>query len=435
MSYAEDGVVKNKILKYATRVMRRVIGKRRKTYSSYVQSSLSLILIGFFLFAECGILNATTEIKNYDVSAKQVKQAIEQSTSYLVKANDRTGRFTYRVHLSSLYFSKQKYNILRHAGTMYALTQAWQQKPDENIKATLSRSVRFLIANCIAPIPDYEKMLGIWSLSEITYSDNPPQIKLGGAGLGLAALVSTEKILPGTISLDDLRKIGRFVLFMQNQDGSFITKYVPSKGGKDPLHVSQYYPGEAALGLLMLYQMDRSQQWLDAASKALAYIITTRRMTTSDQWSLIACARLLSLKKYPENILPRHKIIAYAQQVSMAILEEQILYSDQQQLIGCFNKEGRTTPTATRVEALFATLDILGHEDIMLKNLILSSIHSAVGFLLDAQVTEGKYAGGIPRTTGLSAVDRIFDQRAQEIRIDYVQHMLSALIRFEQLIY
>lgn len=146
----------------------------------------------------------------------------------------------------------------------------------------------------------------------------------------------------------------------------------------------------------MLYQMDPSQQWLDAAAKALAHIITTREITTSDQWSLIACARLLSLKKYPEKILPRHKIIAYAQQVSQSILEEQILYSDNEQLIGSFSNEGRTTPTATRVDALFAALDILGRKDVMLQNAILSAIYSAVGFLLNAQVTEGKYAGGIP---------------------------------------
>lgn len=395
--------------------------------------SLSMALVVLFcspLLAECVMQRVPSAEKDHVVFARTA-QAIKLSTTYLVKINEPDGRFTYKVHPSFLYSPKKKYNILRHAGTMYALAQAWQQQPDNDVRAALDRSARFLVSNCIAPIPDHENMLGVWSLPEITNSNKPLQIKLGGVGLGLAALISTEKIIPGTIPLTDLRKLGRFILYMQNKNGGFFTKYIPSKGGKDAQHVSQYYPGEAALGLLMLYQIDPSQQWLDAAVKALAHIITARKITTSDQWSLIACAKLLSLKNFSENILSRDKIIVYAQQVSQAILEEQILYSDLKQLIGSFSKEGRTTPTATRVEALFAALDILGRKDVMLQNAILSSIHSAVRFLLNAQITEGKYVGGIPRAVQLSVFDPILDHRAAEIRIDYVQHLLSALIRFE----
>ena len=404
---------------------------RRSLCNKSVLWLLFVSLLRFFLFTECAILNAATEGTKHAAPARQVLQAIDRATNYMVKANDRNGKFIYRVALSSLNFPQKKYNILRHAGAMYALAQAWKQTPVENVKNALSRSARFLIANCIAPIPGYENILGIWSLPQITYNDNPPQVKLGGAGLGLAVLVDTEEILPGTISIDNLRKIGRFLLFMQNSDGSFATRFLPAAGGKNSRHVSQYYPGEAALGLLMLYRMDRSRQWLNAAAKGLAYLIKNRAITTADQWSLIACAKLFSLgNDYPEKILPRRDVGAYARQVGLAILEEQILYNDQRQLTGCFNKQGRTAPTATRVEALFAILDIIGQNDVMLRNAILSSIHSAVRFLIDAQVSEGKYTGGIPRVIGLSAVRRSSSRRADEIRIDYVQHLLSALLYF-----
>ena len=113
---------------------------------------------------------------------------------------------------------------------MYALTEAWQRRPENDVRAVLDRSARFLVSISIAPIPGHNDMLGIWSLPEITYSGKPPQVKLGGVGLGLAALVSTEKILPGTIPLGDLRKLGHFILYMQNQDGSFFTKYIPYEG-------------------------------------------------------------------------------------------------------------------------------------------------------------------------------------------------------------
>lgn len=56
-----------------------------------------------------------------------------------------------------------------------------------------------------------------------------------------------------------------------------------------------------------------------------------------------------------------------------------------------------------------------------------------MNFLLIAQLTEGRYAGGIPRAVGRFGNDRKFNRRHREIRIDYVQHALSAMIQYAQL--
>ncbi len=391
------------------------------------------VFIGFLPGTGCTMLHAAQGPTKRVVTQEEIQCAIKRATTYLVRANDQNGRFTYKVDLLPAHHRfKPQYNIIRHAGAMYALAQAWHQVPDErdNVRAALRRSARFLIAHCMAPIPGHADMLGIWSLPAVTHRKGPAMVKLGGAGLGLAALISTEKIVPNTISRDDLHRIGRFLLFMQNSDGRFATRYIPSRRGKRLRPASLYYPGEAALGLLMLYQLDHSPQWLTAAAKGLRFLIKNRDIITSDPWSLIACAKLVSLSNYPEKILPRHEVIAYARNVSLAIIEEQILYGRKQQIIGGFNKQGRTTPTATRVEALFAILDIIGRDDAMLRNTIQSSIRSAIKFLLDAQITQGKYAGGIPRVTRRLPVRKKSEQRrAGEIRIDYVQHMLSALLK------
>ncbi len=329
----------------------KVIIKHVHSHGLFGVSVVLPVFIGFILGAGCTMLHAAPEPTKRIVTQKEIQCAIKRATTYLVRANDQNGRFTYKVNLAH-HRSKPKYNIIRHAGAMYALAQAWRQVPDEreNIKATLRRSSRFLITHCMAPIPGHANMLGIWSLPAITHRKGPAKVKLGGAGLGLAALISTEKIVPNTISRDDLHKIGRFIVFMQNSDGRFASQYIPSKRSKRSWSASQYYPGEAVLGLLMLYQMDRSPQWLMAATRGLRYLIKNRDIITSDPWSLIACAKLVSLPGYPEKILPRHEVISYARHVGLAILEEQILYGRKHQIIGGFNKEGRTTPTATRVE-------------------------------------------------------------------------------------
>ena len=55
----------------------------------------------------------------------RVSQAIERSTAYLINANKPNGQFVYRVNLRRWSQTKKRYNVLRHAGTMYALAQAF----------------------------------------------------------------------------------------------------------------------------------------------------------------------------------------------------------------------------------------------------------------------------------------------------------------------
>lgn len=48
------------------------------------------------------------------------------------------------------------------------------------------------------------------------------------------------------------RDCATFIVSMQRHDGSLFSKRVPPVGGKESL----YYPGEAALGLIDLYELD-----------------------------------------------------------------------------------------------------------------------------------------------------------------------------------
>ncbi|MBN2133264.1 MAG: hypothetical protein JW741_27440, partial [Sedimentisphaerales bacterium] len=63
-----------------------------------------------------------------------------------------------------------------------------------------------------------------------------------------------------------------------------------------------------------------------------------------------------------------------------------------------------------------------------------------IRFLLAAQVPSGKFAGAFPRGThllppGHPAYSRAANDRVTEIRIDYVQHALSALIQYKRLFF
>ncbi len=104
---------------------------------------------------------------------------------------------------------------------------------------------------------------------------------------------------------------------------------------------------------------------------------------------------------------------------------------------GCMTGDGRTCPTATRLEGLQAALSFLPPNARELKKRISSAVDDGIQFLLRSQVTSGRYTGGFPRgvrlmPNDLKKADHAFNLRVKEIRIDYVQHALSAMMQFEQ---
>jgi hypothetical protein len=266
--------------------------------------------------------------------------------------------------------------------------------------------------------------------------DEPLKAKLGGSGLGLVALLSIEKIEPGFTSLSDLRALGRFVVFMQKDDGSFYSSFIPSRGGRYDKWQSLYYPGEAALGLLLLYEKDLSEVWLESAAKALAYLADSRKYSVqvpADHWALLATEKLLALRGVDQLPVPADLLINHGAQISQAILREQVVDNRYPEYAGGFSPDGRTTPTATRLEGLLAASRFLPAE-FAVRRRIDVAVPRGISFLLRAQVGEGQFAGAFPR-----AVKKVhqaypdadnFNLRVNEVRIDYVQHALSAMIQY-----
>lgn len=59
--------------------------------------------------------------------------------------------------------------------------------------------------------------------------------------------------------------------------------------------------------------------------------------------------------------------------------------------------------------------------------------------MINAQIKEGKYSGAIPRAVeplkkGRKSFVKRFNRRVTEIRVDYVQHALSAMIKYVQIL-
>ncbi|NNF43547.1 MAG: hypothetical protein HKO59_15450 [Phycisphaerales bacterium] len=366
---------------------------------------------------------------------------IDLATGFLLRNCGSDGQFVYRINLDPESTVKPKYNMLRHAGALYALAEAVPRDPDPARCDAVRRAARFLVDVAVAEVPESGDLLAVWSPPGLTRSKRPLQAKLGGSGLGLLALTTLESAVPGSVPENVFAPLARFICFMQKEDGSFYSKYVPEQGGRRDRWTSLYYPGEAALGLVRLFERDGNSQWRDAAARALAYLARSRagdESVPADHWALLATARLLEQTNGTDRSVERGVLIAHAVQVCESILREQVWETDQPAFVGGFASDGRTTPTATRLEGMLAALTFLPDADPELALRLRSSIDSAMGFLLPAILTDGPHAGGVPRAVMRFADDdprnvRSFNRRATEVRIDYVQHALSAMMQYERL--
>ena len=186
-----------------------------------------------------------------------------------------------------------------------------------------------------------------------------------------------------------------------------------------------YYPGEAALGLVNLYDLDPNPNWLRSAGRALRYLANNRVELTrvpADHWALIATARILPYCNGQDCGASREELVHHAIQICNSILRDQVSGSAAAGLDGAFDFDGRTTSVATRSEGLEGALEFLMRSE--LRDKVEAAAGRAVAFLLRVQLVSGVHAGGMPGAMSVRAREN------SEIRIDYVQHALCAWLGY-----
>jgi len=397
-----------------------------KITKSLLTLSQALLLITFFL-----IFLTIPSCNSQDSLSK----SINLSANYIDTFSKPNGMFDYEVDIVTGNVSNRDYNILRHAGTMYALANSYLVNKNKKSLDTLENSTKFLKTCCIKPVDNNKDILGIWSLKSINKSLRTDKLKLGGTGLGLVALLSMEKIRPGLTDKDTLRKLGNFILFMQKEEGNFYSRYIPP-AGKDDSWTSLYYPGEAALGLVMLYEYDPQPKWFNHAVKVLTYLAKSRKNVQKvppDHWALLATAKIIEISKKQNLEIPNDLLINHGKQVVNGIVAGVPAYSKDDPNSGCLTRDCRTTPSSTRLEGLISFYKVLGPQDTELKEKIATISHNGIEFLIRTQIKDGPYKGAIPSVY----IDDITllkksSRRQIVVRIDYVQHALSAFLDYKK---
>lgn len=369
-----------------------------------------------------------------------VLAAAHAAAAYIRRVNDASGSFEYTVNMNPAVPVPQDYSILRHQGTVYSLGMYDDVAPDAANVEVMRRAVQYMRDCCYVPL-DGEQMVAIREPDTVANKGSMAYYKLGGAGLGLLALAAVERKSVGYVQPAEMEQVARFGRHLQKRDGSFYSLYSPKAGGRTAFGKSLYYPGEMAMGWLAMHELRPSPEYFDAAVQALVYLAKQRARGESavpaDHWALLATSHVFRIADASTLDIPREQLINHALQVCHAILEESHLSNEVPAMEGALVADGIVTPTATRLEGLLAALTFLPPDHPIVPH-IRSAIDRGIGFLVRAQVKEGMFAGGMPH-----AIARLsdtgephaasFNAQATEIRIDYVQHSLSALVEYHRL--
>jgi len=384
-----------------------------------------LIIISLVSLLFSGCIQDTELNDKIDHSAlnDELTQSISLASSYFIRMTNDDGMITYEYDPFTNISSFENYNILRHAGTIYAMMQTYNQTKDELLLKAAQRSITYLLDQ-IKPFND--------TLC-VVYND---AVKLGGSALALIALVEYTKVTGDEQYLSTMNGLSDYLILSQKSTGEFISKRYYSTG-KISSFVSSYYPGEAVLALCRLYSLTKDTMLLDAATLAAQYLILDRDADVSienlnhDHWLLMGLNELYRFQ-------PNQIYLDHATKISLAIIRfqrnEYDRLAEKESWLGSYYTPPRSTPTATRSEGLLASYQLFTafSRNQTLISSIAYAINLSIHFQLQMQYTTETMQDQNHSSWGIGGFKESVTDST--IRNDYVQHNICAIIEFYQLL-
>lgn len=194
-----------------------------------------------------------------------------------------SGAATYKYWPSSGKYSSAN-NMIRQFMASAALARIAQRRGDAVSAAAVRRNFAFNFATF------YSQDNGLGLIHE------GDKIKLGAAAVALIAGVNLPDPAPYQ---PQIAALARFVLSMQNPDGSFRTFLTPAERSD----CQNFYPGEACLALMRLFEVTRDEALISAVSRAFAHYRDWHRADRNPAfvpWHSAALCRLHRHRPDPE---------------------------------------------------------------------------------------------------------------------------------------
>ncbi len=341
---------------------------------------------------------------------------------YFANVLDSRGKFIYS-YLPWEGKREKRYNILRHAGTVYSMLETYEVVGGEKLLQSAAAAVEYLLGSAV----DYT--LNGRPVSAVVEKN---AVKLGGNALAIIALAKHAEVTGDYRHLPLMQRLAAWMAETQDEQGQFVGHKQLYPTGEIFDFVSHYYPGEAVLALVRLNRIDGDENWLDMAERAAHYLIRVRDKKehvdtiAHDHWLLYALNELYRERR--KDLYLEHSLL-----IARAILKSQITGDEENpDWNGAYripHSRLESTPTAIRSEGLGAAYRLAletGHEKEAA--LIKDAIHAGIKFQLQAQLRPENVLFYKKKKLCLGAFQRGLGK--YDLRIDYTQHNLSSLISY-----
>ena len=369
---------------------------------------------------------------------------------YLVRMQQPDGRFYYWYYPATDRVDTTQYNVLRHSGAALALFDLYMVTGERRYLDAARRATAFLKTRFRPAVlsQDSTGTSGSGSRQIVFHSEDPvlrpalyvldfdDKVKLGANGLALIVLIRQIYADAEFADIESARGLAEMILRLQRPDGGFESYYRLS-GNEPSGDTSLYYPGEAILGLLSLYDVTGDSRLADAAHRGADYLIDSQRRLRHlppDAWLMQALELLLNHDGRLANGGRRQKYVAHLLALAESMMRDQYGDRDPRGYAGGFAPGiPRSTPAASRAEGLVAAYRVAVALKDSRSNALAAALRACARFQLSQQFRENaemkipnpeRASGGFREST-----------TSMRVRIDFVQHNVCSLLQMARTIY
>ena len=354
------------------------------------------------------------------------KAAAIAGGDFVLRQIQKTGQFHYQYYPLMNHHPRsnaKNYSLPRHAGTVYSLALMHGLTGEARYKEGSERAIQWLNTQmpkqCGAP--------------DRTCVVKGARADLGSASLTMVGMLEYQRQTKDARYADTTRRLANFVLSMQKENGDFHHIFELKTTAPNPAIRKMFFSEEAALALVMAHEVLKEQRYLDAARRALDYLtgpkyegyFLGRFIYGADHWTCIAAEEAWPRLKSPQYIDFCEGYAAFI---------ERMQYGegnwDNADFTGHYGFSALMIPQAPAAagftEAIVSTYELARHHGrdasrlahqmgLALDALTRDQIRAANAYLMPSPKNAD---GGIRRSLVES-----------EVRIDFTQHAISALIR------
>ncbi len=393
----------------------------RKNISTVVSIILILICVGIAL-RYLSLYYDDFGFKNFDcdpdweepdyykdgIADSIVEECARYGGDYLVFNQYSNGKFRYLYDAEDDEYDDSDYNIVRHAGTCYALLDLYKETEDE----------RYLVAG----------VTGLDFLCSFTYMiswdkwavDWGGKMKVGTVALAILGMVRYWEATGNDNYNIYVENYANYIVSQQRDDGAFAGIYREEKE-------SNYYSGEAFFALALAYDMLGDRSYRRAMDKALEFYWSVDydyNDAAFTPWATSGCAKWFELTKQSKYLLLCFNMTDT--QISRQSFEHEFdaLGNDQYGYI-----LGPTVNTAVYLEGIGDALRVAKLVyDSGRTTKYHNSLKAGIEWVLSLQF-RSKSQLACPNR-GYGGFHNGFTiTHANHIRIDSVQHAISAILR------